>query len=59
MVTPGAASPKTRCSANWDGSSFFDILLLDALYAQTAVLDLAQPIGWDVVISLKPNQRSV
>ena len=41
------------------GSSFFDILLLDALHAQTAVLDLAQPIGWDVVISLKPNQRSV
>jgi len=38
------------------GSSFFDILLLDALYAQTAVLDLAQQIGWDVVISLKQNQ---
>jgi hypothetical protein len=38
------------------GSSFFDILLLDALYAQTAVLDLAQQVGWDVVISLKHNQ---
>ena len=38
------------------GSRFFDILLLDALYAQTAVLDLAQEIGWDVVISLKQNQ---
>jgi hypothetical protein len=38
------------------GSSFVDILLLDALYAQTAVLDLAQQIGWDVVISLKQNQ---
>ena len=38
------------------GSRFFDILLLDALYAQTAVLDLAQDIGWDVVISLKQNQ---
>lgn len=38
------------------GSSFFDILLLDALYAQTAVLDLAQQIGWEVVISLKQNQ---
>jgi hypothetical protein len=38
------------------GSSFFDILLLDALYAQTAVLDLAQQVGWDVVISLKQNQ---
>jgi hypothetical protein len=38
------------------GSSFFDILLLDALYAQSAVLDLARQIGWDVVISLKQNQ---
>src|SRR5205085_753298 len=38
------------------GSPFFDILLLDALYAQTAVLDLAQQVGWDVVISLKQNQ---
>ena len=38
------------------GSPFFDILQLDALYAQTAVLDLAQQIGWDVVISLKQNQ---
>jgi len=38
------------------GSCFFDILLLDALYAQTAVLDVAQQIGWDVVISLKQNQ---
>ena len=27
------------------GSSFFDILLLDALHAQTAVLDLAQSAG--------------
>jgi Transposase DDE domain len=41
------------------GSSFFDILLLDALYAQTAVMDLAQQIGWDVVISLKQNQRDL
>jgi hypothetical protein len=38
------------------GSSFFDILLLDALYAQTAVLDLTGESGWDVVISLKQNQ---
>jgi GAF domain-containing protein len=38
------------------GSSFFDILLLDALYAQTAVLDLTQELAWDVVISLKQNQ---
>lgn len=38
------------------GSRFFDILLLDALYAQSAVLDLVQQEGWDVVISLKQNQ---
>ena len=41
------------------GSRFFDILLLDALYAQTAVLDLAKESGWDVVISLKQNQRDL
>src|SRR5438552_7262444 len=35
------------------GSRFFDILLLDALYAQAPVLELTQQIGWDVVISLK------
>ena len=37
------------------GSRFFDILLLDALYAQAPVLQLAEQIGWDVVISLKQN----
>lgn len=37
------------------GSRFFDILLLDALYAQTDVLKLAQQMGWDLVISLKQN----
>ena len=41
------------------GSRFFDILLLDALYAQTAVLQLAQQIGWEVVISLKQNSRDL
>jgi hypothetical protein len=41
------------------GSPFFDILLLDALYAQTAVLDLAKKVGWEVVISLKQNQRDL
>jgi hypothetical protein len=41
------------------GSRFFDILLLDALYAQTPVLDLAGEIGWDVVISLKQNSRDL
>ena len=41
------------------GSRFFDILLLDALYAQTPVLNLAHQIGWDVVISLKQNSRDL
>jgi hypothetical protein len=41
------------------GSRFFDILLLDALYAQTPVLDLAAQTGWDVVISLKQNSRDL
>jgi len=41
------------------GSRFFDILLLDALYAQAPVLKLAQRIGWDLVISLKQNQREL
>jgi hypothetical protein len=31
------------------GSRFFDILLLDALYAQTPVLQKIQEAGWDVV----------
>jgi hypothetical protein len=41
------------------GSRFFDILLLDALYAQAPVLRLAGEIGWDLVISLKQNQREL
>ena len=41
------------------GSRFFDILLLDALYAQAPVLELAQQIGWDLVISLKQNSREL
>ena len=41
------------------GSRFFDILLLDALYAQTPVLQLARKIGWDLVISLKQNSRDL
>ena len=41
------------------GSRFFDILLLDALYAQAPVLQLADRIGWDLVISLKQNQREL
>lgn len=41
------------------GSRFFDILLLDALYAQTPVLNLLHDIGWDAVISLKQNARDL
>jgi hypothetical protein len=41
------------------GSRFFDVLLLDALYAQAPVLKLAEQIGWDLVISLKQNQRDL
>jgi hypothetical protein len=41
------------------GSRFFDILLLDALYAQAPILKLAGLIGWDVVISLKQNSRDL
>lgn len=37
------------------GSRFFDILLLDALYAQAPVFKLAAEIGWDLVVSLKQN----
>jgi hypothetical protein len=41
------------------GSRFFDILLLDSLYAQAAVLKLAQEIGWELVISLKQEKRDL
>lgn len=41
------------------GSRFFDVLLLDALYAQAPVLQLAAASGWDLVISLKQNQRDL
>jgi hypothetical protein len=41
------------------GSRFFGILVLDALYAQTPVLELAQEKGWEVVISLKQNSRDL
>ena len=37
------------------GSRFFDILLLDALYAQAPVFQLAKEMGWDLVVSLKQN----
>jgi len=38
------------------GSRFFDILLLDALYAQEAVLQCAAERGWELVITLKRNR---
>jgi hypothetical protein len=41
------------------GSRFFDILLLDALYAQSPVFQLAAETGWDLVVSLKQNQREL
>ena len=41
------------------GSRFFDILLLDALYAQAPVLKMAERSGWDLIISLKQNQRDL
>ena len=41
------------------GSRFFDILLMDALYAQTPVLEMVRESGWDAVISLKQNSRDL
>ena len=41
------------------GSRFFDILLLDSLYAQAPVLKRAQQSGWDVVITLKQAKRDL
>ena len=41
------------------GSRFFDILLLDSLYAQAPVLKLAQEMGWDLVVTLKQENRDV
>ena len=41
------------------GSRFVDVLLLDALYAQAPVFKLAERRGWDLVVSLKQNQRDL
>jgi hypothetical protein len=41
------------------GSRFFDILLLDSLYAQAPVLKLAQEIGWGLVVTLKQENRDL
>jgi hypothetical protein len=41
------------------GSRFFDIPLLDSLYARKPALQLAQQIGWDVVITFKQERRDL
>jgi hypothetical protein len=41
------------------GSRLFDILLLDSLYAQAPVFKLAEQIGWDLVITLKQENRDL
>lgn len=41
------------------GRRFFDVLLLDALYAQAPVLTLAEELGWDLVIVLKQGARDL
>ncbi len=41
------------------GSRLFDILLLDALYAQAPVFRLTRQIGWDVVVTLKQEAREL
>lgn len=53
----GAAKRLLRRMPSLYGSRFFDILLLDALYAQAAVLKLAQKEGWDLVVTLKQENR--
>src|ERR1700680_748483 len=42
-----------------DGPRFFDILLLDSLYAQAPVLRLLDRLGWDSVITFKQEQRDL
>ena len=41
------------------GGRFFDILLLDSLYAQAPVLRLAERCGWDLVVPLKQEARDL
>lgn len=54
-----AALRLLRKLPNQYGSRFFDILLLDALYAQAPVFQLAAETGWDLVVSLKQNHREL
>lgn len=41
------------------GSRFFDILLLDSLYAQAPVLRLLDQVGWEAVITFKQERRDL
>ena len=41
------------------GSRFFDILLMDSLYAQTPFLNLARKTGWDLVVAFKQSSRDL
>jgi hypothetical protein len=41
------------------GSRFFDLLLLDSLYAQALLLKLAKQMDWEVVIPLKQQNRQL
>jgi hypothetical protein len=41
------------------GPRFFDILLLDSLYAQAPVLRALDPLGWDAVITFKHERRDL
>lgn len=63
-VAPGEGEDKAALRLlqrlpNLYGSRFFDILLLDSLYAQAPVLKLAQEIGWGLVITLKQENRDL
>lgn len=41
------------------GPRFFDILLLDSLYAQAPVLRMLDRLGWDAVITFKQERRDL
>jgi hypothetical protein len=63
-VAPGEGEDKAalrllRRLPDLYGSRFFDILLLDSLYAQAPVLNLAQDVGWGLVITLKQENRDL
>jgi hypothetical protein len=41
------------------GPRFFDILLLDSLYAQAPVLRMLDRLGWDAVITFRQERRDL